>query len=72
MSKKIEIVLIGHGKIGSGVLSSLKLIYGDAQNVTSIDTYVEKDFNLVDTAHNLIEKTKVMNLLLLQIYLVEA
>lgn len=58
MSKKIEIVLIGHGKIGSGVLSSLKLIYGDAQNVTSIDTYVEKDFNLVDTAHNLIEKNK--------------
>lgn len=58
MSKKIKIILIGHGKIGSGVLTSLKLIYGNTQNISSIDTYTEKDFNLVDTVHNLIEENK--------------
>lgn len=58
MSKKIKIILIGHGKIGSGVLTSLKLIYGNTQNISSIDTYTEKEFNLVDTVHNLIEENK--------------
>lgn len=58
MSKEIKIILIGHGKIGSGVLTSLKLIYGNTQNISSIDTYTEKDFNLVDTVHNLIEENK--------------
>ncbi|EOZ5988407.1 PTS sugar transporter subunit IIA [Enterococcus faecium] len=65
MARKKRIVLIGHGKIGSGVLSSVELIYGKLDNVYSVDTYVETNFNLPEVVHEIIEKNKNNDLIVI-------
>jgi len=64
MSKTRQILLIGHGKIASGVLSSVELIFGKSKNLYSIDTYTDSNFNLVNTVQNLIEKNKDNDLII--------
>lgn len=63
MAKTKQIVLIGHGKIGSGVLSSVEIIYGKLDNVSSVDTYVDSNFNLPETVHEIVEKNSDKDLI---------
>jgi len=63
MVKTKQIVLIGHGKIGSGVLSSFEIIYGKLDNVSSVDTYVDSNFNLPETVHEIVEKNSDKDLI---------
>ena len=63
MAKTKQIVLIGHGKIGSGVLSSVEIIYGKLDNVSSVDTYVDPNFNLPETVHEIVEKNSDKDLI---------
>lgn len=63
MVKTKQIVLIGHGKIGSGVLSSLEIIYGKLDNVSSVDTYVDSNFNLPETVHEIVGKNSDKDLI---------
>lgn len=44
MEKKI--IVASHGQMASGILSSLKIIYGESDQVEALDCYVEKDFDL--------------------------
>lgn len=63
MAKTKQIVLIGHGKIGSGVLSSVEIIYGKLDNVSSVDTYVDSNFNLPETVHEIVGKNSDKDLI---------
>lgn len=65
MSKVKKIILIGHGKIGAGVLSSFELIYGKHESVRSIDTYTKENFNLVNTVYKIIEDNKNNELIII-------
>lgn len=44
MSRKI--ILASHGKFASGIYSSLQLICGDNNQISTLDCYVTEDFDL--------------------------
>ncbi|MGF2146353.1 PTS sugar transporter subunit IIA [Vagococcus fluvialis] len=41
-----KIVLASHGKLASGILSSLELICGEIKNISTLDCYLTENFDL--------------------------
>lgn len=53
-----NILLASHGKLASGILSSLELIYGKIDNVSTLDCYLTNDFDLSQEIANIMELNK--------------
>lgn len=49
-----QLVLASHGKFASGIYSSLELICGANENITTLDCYVTENFDLGKAVENVI------------------
>ncbi|BCA84689.1 PTS mannose transporter subunit IIA [Enterococcus saigonensis] len=51
-----KMILASHGKFASGILSSLELICGKNDNITTLDCYITEDFDLTKAVDALMEQ----------------
>ena len=53
-----KLILASHGNFASGILSSLELICGKNDKITTIDTYMTADYNLSEEIKVLMDLNK--------------
>lgn len=53
-----KLILASHGNFASGILSSLELICGKNDKITTIDTYMTADYNLSEEIKVLMDVNK--------------
>lgn len=53
-----KLILASHGNFASGILSSLELICGKNDKITTIDTYMTADYNLIEEIKVLMDLNK--------------
>lgn len=53
-----KLILASHGNFASGILSSLELICGKNDKITTIDTYMTADYNLSEEIKGLMDVNK--------------
>jgi Phosphotransferase system, mannose/fructose-specific component IIA len=51
----LKIVLASHGKFASGILSSLRILYGMDDRITALDCYTNKEFDLEKSVKKIID-----------------
>lgn len=51
-----KMILASHGKFASGILSSLELICGKNDNITTLDCYITEDFDLTTSVDKLMQQ----------------
>ncbi|WP_122646396.1 PTS sugar transporter subunit IIA [Enterococcus mediterraneensis] len=51
-----KMILASHGKFASGILSSLELICGKNDNITTLDCYITEDFDLTKSVDKLMQQ----------------
>ncbi|GEO47938.1 PTS sugar transporter subunit IIA [Companilactobacillus kimchii] len=60
-----RIVLASHGKFASGILSSLKLLYGNTESVTAMDCYIDPKYDLQKNVKKVIDENSDNRLLVI-------
>lgn len=55
---KRKLILASHGSFASGILSSLELICGKNDRITTIDAYMTADYNLSEVIKVLMDENK--------------
>lgn len=60
-----RIILASHGKFASGILSSLKLLYGSTDSVTAMDCYIDPKYNLQKNVKKVIDENSNNRLLVI-------
>ena len=60
-----KIVLASHGKFASGILSSLKLLYGNTDSVTAMDCYTDPKYDLQKNVQKVINENSNNKLLVI-------
>ncbi|MBP2098055.1 PTS sugar transporter subunit IIA [Enterococcus rivorum] len=53
-----KIILASHGKLASGMLSSLELICGKNEKISALDCYLTEEFDLSQEVMQVVEDTK--------------
>ncbi len=53
-----KLILASHGKFASGILSSLQLICGTNQNISTLDCYLTEDFDLSTAVKEIMSKNQ--------------
>lgn len=53
-----KMILASHGKFASGILSSLELICGKNDNITTLDCYITEDFDLTKAVDELMHQNE--------------
>jgi Phosphotransferase system, mannose/fructose-specific component IIA len=60
-----RIILASHGKFASGILSSLKLLYGNTDSVTAMDCYINPKYDLQKNVKKVIDENSNNRLLVI-------
>ncbi|ATO46342.1 hypothetical protein C5L30_001435 [Companilactobacillus farciminis] len=60
-----RIILASHGKFASGILSSLKLLYGSTDSVTAMDCYIDPKYDLQKNVKKVIDENSNNRLLVI-------
>lgn len=60
-----RIILASHGKFASGILSSLKLLYGNTDSVTAMDCYIDPKYDLQKNVKKVIDENSNNRLLVI-------
>jgi fructoselysine and glucoselysine-specific PTS system IIA component len=60
-----KIILASHGKFASGILSSLKLLYGNTDSVTAMDCYIDPKYDLQKNVKKVIDENSNNRLLVI-------
>lgn len=60
-----KIVLASHGKLASGILSSLELICGKNDKISTLDCYLTEDFDLSQEVANVIKSNQQNELIII-------
>lgn len=58
-----KLILASHGNFASGILSSLELICGKNDSITTIDAYMTADYNLSEEIKALMDENKANELI---------
>ena len=59
-----KLVLVSHGQYASGVLSALKILFGETSQVSALDCYMSADFALQKAAQKIIQDNDTGDLII--------